>query len=174
MLGTNSNSKLAYKLLAEKKSSKCFIVSNLTQRSNCLSKHRNFSSNPFFIPFDQHIQNKMHRVKLINIYSYSKTKTAWFSCSPVICLSAEYPTSYQVCWALRFLCLFSGKCKCYNNWTQSHCCYVLCKKKKKKVATKTCCRIFRYTGEKRFLCDFFTIPMPDFIASTMASGTRNP
>lgn len=171
MLGTNSNSKLAYKLLAEKKSSKCFIVSNLTQRSNCLSKHRNFSSNPFFIPFDQHIENKMHKVKLINVYSYNRIETAWFSCTPVICLSAEYPTSHRVCWALRFLCLSSGKCKCYNNWTQSLCCYVLCKKK---VATKICCSIFRYTGEKRFLCDFFTIPMSDFIASMMASGMRNP
>lgn len=44
----NSNSKLAYKLLAEKKSSEGFIVSNLTRRSNSVSKHTNFSSNPFF------------------------------------------------------------------------------------------------------------------------------
>jgi len=48
MLGMNSNSKLAYKLLAEKKSSEGFIVSNLTWRSNSVSKHTNFSSNPFF------------------------------------------------------------------------------------------------------------------------------
>lgn len=48
MLGMNSNSKLAYKLFAEKKSSECFIVSNLIQRSNSVSKHTNFSSNIFF------------------------------------------------------------------------------------------------------------------------------
>lgn len=138
--------KISLQTVNWKKSSKCFIVSNLSQRSNSLSKHRNFSSNPFFISFDQHIKNKMHKVKLLNVHSHSKIETTWFSCSPVICLSAEYPTSNRMCWALRFLCLSSGKCKWYNNWTQNLW-FVLCKNK---VATKSGYNIFRYAGEKNF------------------------
>lgn len=76
MLGMNSNSKLAYKLLAGKKNSECFIVSNLTQRSNSVSKHTNFSSNPCFIPSDQHIQIYIFTAKLVNIYLTSEIEMA--------------------------------------------------------------------------------------------------